>query len=429
MSALASSPPQGQLIIPIDTPVAFEGLYRPHRNKIMRGGRGGAKSWAVGDALVAQASSTPLRILCTREKQNSIKQSVHSLLASIIRRRGIPGWTIGEKSIRHRNGSEFFFMGLWRNEDSIKSTEGVDICWVEEAHSVSDHSWETLIPTIRKEGSEIWATFNPNQKTDAVWERFIVNPPPDTWSIEVSWRDNPWFTDVLRQEMEHDKETDHDKYMHIWEGQFKQFADGAIYAAQIRKMREEGRICRVPYEPHVEVHTFWDLGRGDSTAIVFMQQVGLEYHVIDYYEHSQVELDHYIRVLKDKPYNYGRHYLPHDVEVTELTSKRGSRRDILESGGIKPITVVPRIPRVEEGIEQTRAMFPKLWIDERLERFIECLSNYKYKFNDDSQTFSLSPDHTWASDAADALRQMAQGYKRRQKINLDELRPSPHYFE
>lgn len=418
------------MAIHIQTPIAFQELYRPRRYKVPWGGRGGAKSMAIGDALLARATSEPTRILCTREKQNSIKESVHSLLEAEIRRLELPGWRITEKSITNVNGSRFFFMGLWNNTDSIKSVHNVDICWVEEGNKVSEDSWSKLIPTIRKPGSEIWVSFNPELKSDAAYQRFVLRPPKDAWVSKVSWRDNPWFTDELRAEMEHDFAVDEERARHIWEGELKTFADGAVYASQLKKARKDGRICKVPIESASEVYTFWDLGRNDSTAIWFMQEVGKELRFIDYYENSMVELDHYARVLKDRGYNYGTHYLPHDVEVTDLSSNRGSRKSILESAGVRPIKKVDRIASINEGIEQTRQMFDRCWFDEkRCERGLDALANYQYVFDEKSNAFGLSPLHNWASNGADAFRQAAQGYRPRKAIDTTKYRLDQRLFE
>ena len=414
----------------IQTPYAFKELYEALRYKVYWGGRGGAKSTAFADALVMKASISPLRILCAREKQNSIKESVHALLKSRIANAELPGFEITNTEIRHQNGSRFFFAGLWNNIDSIKSMADIDICWVEEANTVSEASWDKLIPTIRKPGSEIWVSFNPELKTDAAYQRFVVNTPPNSIVKKVSYRDNPWFTAEMQAEMDHLKRVDEELYRHVWEGELKTFADGSVYQSQIRKAREEGRICSVPWQPTSEIHTFWDLGRNDSTAIWFMQEIGKEHHFIDYYEASMVDLDHYVRVLKDKPYNYGIHYLPHDVVVTELSSNRGSRKDILESGGVKPIRVVPKIHNVQEGIEKTRSSFYQCWFDEKkCERGIDALANYQYKFNEDANTYGLTPLHNWASNGADAFRQYAQGYRSRREIDFSAYQPNQRYFE
>jgi phage terminase large subunit len=395
----------------IEFPEKFSPLFGQHRYQVYYGGRGGAKSWACARALLIIGLQRKVRVLCTREFQSSIADSVHRLLADQIASLGLTDhYTVLQNEIRGANGTEFLFKGLRRNVQEIKSTEAIDICWVEEAANVSDESWEVLIPTVRNAGSQIWVTFNPRFKNDPTFQRFVVNPPPNAVVVKVGWQDNPWFPEELHAEMEHLKATDYDEYLHVWEGEFKQFADGSIYAKQLRKAREDGRICKIPVESMVEVHTFWDLGRNDSTAIWFMQKVGPEHRFIDYYENRLVDLDVYVRVLKDKGYNYGRHFLPHDVEV-ELLGMRNTRRDQLESAGVKPIEVVPRIGHINEGIEMTRQKFPSCWFDEeRCERGLEALAAYQYVYDDVHGTHRQHPLHNWASNGADAFRQFAQGF-------------------
>ena len=190
------------------------------RYKVAYGGRGSAKSWTVADALILRAAERPQRILCAREFQRSIADSVHHLLETQISRLGLtPAFDIHNTSIVCKgNGSEFIFAGLKHNIKSLKSSEGIDVCWVEEAEVVSDNSWENLIPTIRKPGSEIWITFNPDQESDPTYQRFIVKTPPRCKSAKVSWRDNPDLPDVLKEELEHLRRTDPDAFQHVWEG-------------------------------------------------------------------------------------------------------------------------------------------------------------------------------------------------------------------
>ena len=244
---------------------------------------------------------------------------MHKLLADQIERLGLQGhYEIVEHTIRGRNGSEFIFEGLRHNVTKIKSMEAVDIAWIEEADRVSDESWQVLIPTIRKPGSEIWVTFNPQLRTDATYQRFVENPPDNALVQKVSWRDNPWFPDELVSELEHLKQLDYDEYLHVWEGEFKSFATSAIYGKQLKQAREEGRITTVPIEPACEVHTAWDLGKNDTTAIWFFQKVGVEYRFIDYEENRLVDLDYYAKAIKNRDYLYGVHYLPHDVDFELL---------------------------------------------------------------------------------------------------------------
>lgn len=213
----------------------FKPLFKPKRYKTFHGGRGGAKSWAAARALVIMAASGKLRILCTREVQNSIKDSVHKLLKDQIEMLGLNPWfRITNESITSASGSEFLFKGLRFDPLGIKSTEGVDICWVEEAQSVSSDSWAILIPTIRKEGSEIWVTFNPGEESDPTYQRFIVNPPDDSITVEVNYYDNPYLPETLRKEMEYCKRVDYDAYEHIWLGKPKSISDSVIFRNRYR---------------------------------------------------------------------------------------------------------------------------------------------------------------------------------------------------
>jgi len=200
------------------------------RYKVLYGGRGGQKSYAVADYLIARASQECLRILCVREIQNSIKDSVHRLLSDRIQALGLSAFfIITQESIKSITGSEFLFKGLRTNIMEIKSTEGIDICWVEEATKVSENSWVILIPTIRKEKSEIIITFNPDEETDPVYQRFVLRPPPDSVIEEVNYNDNEMFPDVLRKEMEYCKRVDFDAYENIWEGKLKKYSEALIF--------------------------------------------------------------------------------------------------------------------------------------------------------------------------------------------------------
>lgn len=178
-------------------------------------------SWNVARLLLLRAYQQNVRILCAREFQNSIDDSVYRLLRDQI---DLLGLTAQFRAIKNsiqclRTGSEFLFKGLQRNINEIKSLEGVDICWVEEAQRVSADNWDILIPTIRKEGSEIWLTFNPNEATDPTYQRFVVNPPPGAVVVKVGYRDNPWFPQTLQAERLHCRATDMDAYRHIWDGE------------------------------------------------------------------------------------------------------------------------------------------------------------------------------------------------------------------
>lgn len=205
-------------------------LDRQSRYKVAYGGRGSSKSWSFGRALIILAVSRKVRILCARQIQASIKDSVYKLLCDTIDALGLTSlFHITRDSIRCCNGSEFFFKGIQNNVNEIKSMEGIDYCWVEEAQNVSQESWDILIPTIRKEGSEIWITFNPDREEDATYRMFVTNPPDDCISIQINYDQNPWFPDTLRREMEYCKRVDYGKYEHVWLGKTVINTEAQVY--------------------------------------------------------------------------------------------------------------------------------------------------------------------------------------------------------
>ncbi len=403
------------LDLQFDVAEPFVDLYYPKRYKCYYGGRGGAKSWAFARALLQMGLKRDLRVLCTRELQISIKDSVHRLLADQIAGMGLSAfYEVLNGEIRCRlNKTIFLFKGIKHSISEIKSTEGVDVCWVEEAENVSEASWRTLIPTIRKEGSEIWVSFNPRLKTDATYQRFVVKPPTSDRAVikKVGWRDNPWFPQVLKDEMEADKANDYEMYLHVWEGELRQYAENAIYAKQLREAREQGRILSIPIAKDVPVNTFWDLGKDDHTAIWLHQQVGPQNRFIGYYQNRLEELPHYAKWVLGHQYIWGHHYLPHDVEQ-DILGMAKTRKQQLEDMGIRPITVVPRVRHLNEGIEQTRRAFAGCWFEQdRCEQGLEALANYERKYDDENDTHSETPIHNWASNGADAFRQFGQGYQ------------------
>lgn len=197
----------------------FKPLFLPRRIKAYYGGRGGLKSWSFARALLLIGINRRIRVACTRELQISISDSVHKLLTDQIDKMGLGlYYKITKNRIEGHLGTEFFYKGLKHNPTEIKSLEGVDICWVEEAQNVSKESWDILTPTIRKPGSEIWISFNPGGPDDETYKRYVLNPPPDALVVKVGWQDNPWLPEPLRKEMEHCRATDYDAYLHIWEG-------------------------------------------------------------------------------------------------------------------------------------------------------------------------------------------------------------------
>ncbi len=215
----------------IELPEAFRELFRPARYKAYYGGRGSGKSHSIATALVLLAAQRPLRVLAAREIQRSIRDSSQRLLDDRIAALGLGGrYRSSEAAIRGRNGSLFLFAGLRSNPESIKSVEGIDIAWVEEAASVSQLSLDILIPTIRKPGSELWFSWNPRQPSDPVDSMFRGGPArPDAIVRRVSFSDNPWFPAVLDAERLWDRNRDPEKYAHIWEGAYQKHAETRVF--------------------------------------------------------------------------------------------------------------------------------------------------------------------------------------------------------
>lgn len=224
--SLQSKPEINFEVLPI-----LQNLYKPFRYKVLFGGRGGSKSWGIARALIMFAHTGKERIGCFRELQSSIRESVHHLLTEQIQLMGLGGFFhITDTAIRGKvMGSEFIFKGLHHNIVEIKSLEGLTKAWVEEAQLVSKLSWETLIPTIRKEGSEIWASFNPISDTDDTYRRFVLETPPGAWVQKVSWRDNKYFTRTQNAERLWMKQSDPDAYEHVWEGECSKLSDDVIF--------------------------------------------------------------------------------------------------------------------------------------------------------------------------------------------------------
>jgi phage terminase large subunit len=329
---------------------------------------------------------------------------VHKLLSDQITELGLDGfYEITQASIKGKNGSEFFFVGLKNNISNVKSFEGVDICWVEEAQTVSKSSWNVLIPTIRKEQSEIWVTFNPELETDDTFQRFVAHPPKDCVIEKINWSDNPWFPETLRLEKDALKERDIESYNTVWEGVCRQTVDGAVFAREMQSADLEGRIMRVPYDPAKPVHAVFDLGWADATAIWFIQFIGMEIHLIRYIEDNQRTISHYLSVMQTYGYVYDTLWLPHDAQNKTLAANGRSIEEIVRAAGYK-VQITAKVP-VSDSINAARTIFPKCYFDrEECAEGLQCLRHYRYDVDPDTKMFSKSPLHDNYSHGADAFR-------------------------
>lgn len=376
----------------------LEPIFQPRRYKVIYGGRGGGRSWGVARYLLLEGASRKIRVLCAREVQKSIRDSVHRLLCDQIEHLGLGSfYETLDTEIRGLNGTLFIFAGLSnQTAESIKSYEGVDKVWCEEAQSVSKRSWDILIPTIRADGSEVIVTFNPELDTDETYKRYVVNTPPDTWLCELNWRDNPWFPEVLEQERLHCQLTSPDDYDTIWEGKCRSAVVGAIYARELESAIREGRVGVCPYDPHLKVHTVWDLGWNDAMSICLVQKVRSEIRFIDYIEDSHKTLDWYAAELNTRRYNWGYDYLPHDGDTRDFKTGM-SAAEILRRFGRK-VRITPNMP-VESGIKATRMMLGQSIFDKaKCERLLECLKRYRRNQNQRTEEFG-APLHDEYSHA------------------------------
>lgn len=416
-------PPTSSRSVEAEFPTPLECLFQPKRHKVLYGGRGAGRSWGCARALLLIGANKPTRMLCAREFQNSIADSVHKLLCDQIDALGLNYlYEIQMARIVSRPGAvaggqtSFGFEGIRNNAGRIKSYEGIDYCWVEEANKVSRTSWEILIPTVRKEGSEIWLTFNPELETDYTYQRFVLNPSNDSFVVKMTWRDNPWFPEVLRKEMEDLKQRDYDAYLNVWEGFTRQVLEGAVFAKELQRATAESRICKVPWDHETPVDTFWDLGRRDMTAIWFAQRVGMQYRVLEYFEDSMEDIQYYLRALQAREYTYGTHWLPHDAKSKRIGQTRSIEQMVRAVYG--SVRVVERVNKKVNAINAARIMFPNCWFDERAcTDGLSRLRHYRYRVVDGQ--LSEEPLHDENSNGADAFMTMAQsliGKKTKNKL-------------
>lgn len=396
----------------IEVPKPFIELFEPTkewRHMVYYGGRSSGKSTTIATALLIKGMEKRVRILCVRETQNSIAESVHQLMADLIDNYGLSTWEVTKDEIRNtKTGSNIIFKGVHNNTQAIKSMEGVDICWIEEAQSVSMESIDILVPTIRKPGSFLVWSFNPLTEEDPVWTRIAKNPDERTLVVKVN---SDSIEELLSKEVIHEREKmrkeNPELFEHVWLGMPLTANTGSVFGKQLAQAREEGRIGKVPYDDALGVYTAWDLGIGDSTAIWFFQvTTGGEIHFIDHYESSGEDLGHYVSYVQNKPYNYNKHFLPHDAKSRELQTNM-TRVEFFGQRGIFNVEVL-RPTRFILGQDDislvARPKFSKCWFDEeKCRRGLECLRAYHYDYDEKNQLLRSTPKHDWSSHSSSAF--------------------------
>ena len=344
-----------------------------------------------------------LRILCAREFQTSIKDSVHKLLCDQIYNLGLQAhYEITQTTIRGSNGTEFIFAGIKNNINGLKSIEG-DYCWVEEANNVTAVSWDILIPTIRKENSEIWITFNPELPTDETYKRFVISPPENAVVQKVNWNDNPWFPAVLDLERNTLRNRDFEAYQNVWEGFTRSTIDGAVFAKEMQRAEQDNRITNVLYDATKPVMAVFDIGWADATAVWFVQFVGMETRLIRYFETTQTTMSEILGRMQTFGYVYDTLYLPHDARNKTIASNGRSIEEIVRAAGFK-VSIIDRVP-VADSINAARTIFSSCYFDKNnTAAGLDCLRHYRYDVDPDTKGFSLKPVHDNYSHGADAFR-------------------------
>ncbi len=400
----------------IETAKVFEPLLQPSRYKGAWGGRGSGKSHFFAGLMVEDHLRIPgLRSVCIREVQKTLKESAKRLIEDKINEYGLSqqGFRVLNDRIETPGGGVIIFMGMAdHNAESIKSLEGFGRAWIEEAQTLSKRSLQLLRPTIRAKDSELWFSWNPSRKSDAVDELLRAEiPPSNSIVVRANWNDNPWLPGELNQERLDDEEARPDSYDHVWNGGYITAQDGAYFAKVLNKAKSEGRITFVPRDPLMATYTFWDIGgtgaKADACSIWVVQFVGKEIRVLDYYEAQGQELSEHVGWLRENDYQNAEVYLPHDG-VKHDNVYRVTFESSLKQAGFK-VTIMPNAGAgaANQRIEAVRRVFPRVWIDKtKCEGGIEALGWYHEK-KDDHRDIGLGPCHDWSSHGSDSFGAMA----------------------
>ena len=404
----------------IETPAAFAPLLAPARYKGAHGGRGSGKSHFFAELLVEEALLHPgLRAVCIREVQKSLKESAKRLVEDKIQTMGLGRqFEVLRDEIRTPGGGVIIFQGMQdHTAESIKSLEGFDRAWIEEAQTLSDRSLTLLRPTIRKEGSEIWASWNPTRKADAI-DRFLrQNTPPGAVVVEINWKDNPFFPAVLEAERRLDLDKYPDKYEHVWEGGYATAIEGAYFAKYLVEAKD--RITFVPKDPLMAVRAFWDIGgsgaKADATAIWIAQFVGREIRILDYYEAQGQPLGAHVQWLRESGYDKVECVLPHDGAQNDKVYSVSYESALREAGF--SVKVIPNqgAGAAKMRVEVARRLFPRIWFNKATTEPGRDALGWYHEKRDEDRGIGLGPNHDWSSHAADAFGLLCVAYEEPRK--------------
>lgn len=402
--------------IHLPTAEAFEPLLTPARYKGAHGGRGSGKSHFFAELLVEECLRFPgLRAVCVREVQKSLKDSAKKLIEDKIAAMGVGHlFEVQTAEIKTPGGGSILFQGMQdHTAESIKSLEGIDRCWVEEAQTLSEQSWRMLRPTIRKPGSEIWASWNPRRRTDPVDKFFRQDKhePGRVICVEANWRDNPWFPAELEDERQDDLKNDPDAVAHVWDGDYVTILKGAYYAEQLRAAEREGRVTFVSYDPIMQVRAWWDIGgpgkKADAMAIWVGQYVGREIRMLDYCEGVGQVLGFYLAWFRERGWVDERKplmVLPHDAAQTHADNPTGMDFEAqLKAAGYQTRKIHSPPGIIMQRIQTSRRLFPRvLFNKETTGPGREALGWFHEKW-DEERNVGLGPEHDWAIHGADAF--------------------------
>jgi phage terminase large subunit len=407
-------------ILRIPTARVFKPLLTSARYKGLYGGRGSGKSHFFGELLVetCQAERGTLAV-CIREAQRTLAQSSKRLIESKIASLGLGhGFRSFSDRIQTPGDGLIIFRGMKdaSTAESIKSLEGFRIAWVDEAQTLSARSLALLRPTIRAPASELWASWNPRRKSDAIDDFLRTRKPEGAAVISANWRDNPWFPAVLEEERKLDLSLYPDRYDHIWEGDYVKAFEGAYFADLLAQAKQDGRIGKVAADPLLPLRAFIDIGGAGAVADAFsmwvVQWVGSAIRILDYYEAVGQVLEFHVDWLRSHDYQHAILYLPHDgVTTNNITGKR--YEDHLRDAGF---TVEPPVKNQGRGaammrIEALRRLGPQLWFNEETTEAGRDALGFYHERKDDIRSVGLGPEHDWSSHAADALGLMAICYE------------------